>query len=79
MVLDEFNYNDGKFCPLAIGLELDKKIENPTQEKVFNRLEELWYSILNTKGIKGKFYTTNRKDDLMLAAKEVLEEKLNQK
>lgn len=77
MVLDSFNFQDGKFCPLAIGLELDKKIQNPTHDKVFNTLAELGYKIYNTKNIQGDFYTDSRKEDLMIAAKEVLEEKNN--
>ncbi len=40
MVLDEFNYNNGKFCPLAIGVGLEK-MENPTHDKVFNKLTNL--------------------------------------
>lgn len=77
MVLDSVNYEDGKFCPLAIALELDKKIEEPTHEKVYGALIELGYKVYNTRGIKGDFYTVNRREDLLLAAKEVLEEKLN--
>lgn len=76
MCLDTYNYQDGKFCPLAVALELDKTISKPTHEKVFNKLTELGYKIYNTKGIKGKFYTKNRLEDLVIAAKEVLEEKL---
>lgn len=75
MVLDTFNYEDGKFCPLAIALELDKTMKNPTHEKVFNRLTELGYKVYNTRGIRGNFYTDNRKEDLLHAAKEVMAEK----
>lgn len=80
MTLDEFNYNDDCFCPLAIGLELDNKILNPTNEIVYEivyeTLIELGYKVFNTRGVKGKFYTDNRKEDLLIAAKEVLKEKL---
>ena len=76
MVLDTYNYHDGKFCPLAVALQLDKIIENPTHDKVFNALSEMGYKIYNTRGIKGSFYTTNRKRDLLQAAYEVLIEKL---
>lgn len=77
MVLDEYNYHDGKFCALAIALDLDKTIENPSHEKVFDRLIGLGYSVYNTRGIKGEFYTDNRLADLLEAAREVLEEKEN--
>lgn len=75
MVLDEFNYQDGKFCPLAIALELDKKVEQPSHEKIFNILTFMNYNVYNTRGIKGEFYTDNRLNDLLEATKEVLDEK----
>ena len=71
MVLDHYNYNDGKFCPLAIAVELDRTMVNPTNEKVAKTLEELGYKVNNTRGVKGEFYTTNRKEDLLTLAKEV--------
>lgn len=77
MVLDTYNYQDGKFCPLAIGLGLDRVITDPTHDKVYNMLVELNYKVYNTKNIQGIFYTTNRKEDLLVAAKEVLQEKIN--
>ena len=76
MVLDSFNYEDGKFCPLAIGVGLDQSISYPTHNIVFDKLTEMGYKIYNTRGIEGQFYTTNRKDDLLEAAREVLQEKL---
>jgi hypothetical protein len=76
MVLDTFNYQDGKFCPLAVALELDKMPE-PSHEKVFQALTDLGYSVYNTRGIAGDFYTEHRKEDLLEAAKEVLQEKEN--
>src|SRR5579885_3372849 len=77
MVLDSFNYEDGKFCPLAVALELDKTIKFPTHEKVFQTLTDMGYKVYNTRGIVGDFYTNNRKEDLLEAAKEVLAEKKN--
>jgi|SRR5271166_4727652 len=77
MVLDNYNYQDGKFCPLAIGVGLDSVIINPTHETVFELLDNLGYTVYNTRGIQGEFYTTNRQEDLLEAAKEVLQEKLN--
>lgn len=75
MVLDEFNYHEGKFCPLAIGVGLDRIMIEPTHEKVFNILTEMNYKVYNTRGIIGDFYTNNRKGDLLEAALEVLKEK----
>lgn len=77
MVLDSYNYENGKFCPLAIAVELDKQIEEPTHEKVFNELTKMGYKVYNTRGIKGEFYTDNRLEDLLEAANEVMEEKIN--
>jgi hypothetical protein len=76
MVLDSFNYENGKFCPLAIGVGLDQTINEPTHNIVFDKLIEMGYKVYNTRGIEGQFYTTNRKDDLLEAAQEVLQEKL---
>jgi hypothetical protein len=77
MVLDTWNYCDGKFCPLAVALELDKTIINPSHNVIYNKLIEMGYKVYNTRNIQGSFYTTNRKEDLLIAAKEVLEEKKN--
>lgn len=77
MVLDEFNYQDGKFCPLAVAVGLDS-MPNPSHQKVFEELTGLGYTVYNTKGIEGTFYTENRLEDLKQAAQEVLEEKLYQ-
>src|SRR4051812_23441035 len=69
MVYDSFNYYAGKFCALAVAVGLET-MPNPTNEKVFDKLIEMGYSVYNTRGIKGDFYTTNRKEDLVEAAKE---------
>lgn len=77
MVLDSFNYENGNFCALAIGVGLDKTMIEPTHEKVFETLTSMGYKVYNTRGIPGEFYTNNRKEDLLEAAKEVLQEKEN--
>ncbi len=80
MVFDSYNYEnvDGqhRFCALAIGVGLDQIIDNPSHEVVEKTLLDMGYKIYNTRGIKGEFYTDNRKEDLILAAKEVIQEKL---
>jgi hypothetical protein len=75
MVLDTYNYEDGKFCALAIAVGLDKSVKYPTHDKIFNILTDLGYKVYNTRGIPGEFYTNNRLEDLLEAAKEVLLEK----
>lgn len=77
MVTDSVNYEDGKFCPLAIGIGLDHRIQDPTHKKVYDALIDLEYKVYNTRGIVGNFYTANRKEDLLEAAREVLAEKLS--
>lgn len=76
MVLDSYNFHEGNFCALAIGLGLDQNMTEPSHEKVFQILTDLGYKVYNTRGIEGKFYTDNRKEDLLEAAQEVLQEKL---
>lgn len=75
MVLDTYNYADGKFCPLAVGVGLDGMTE-PSQAKVYKCLEALGFSIYNTTGIEGEFYQhPNREADLRTALTEVIAEK----
>jgi len=78
MVLDSFNYESGNFCALAIGVGLDKTMIAPTHDKVFETLTNMGYKVYNTRGIPGEFYTTNRLEDLLQAAKEVLQEKIEE-
>lgn len=78
MVLDDYNYSQGLFCPLGVALGLDKTMPEPSHDKVFQALTDLGYDVYNTRGIDGQFYTDHRKEDLMEAAQEVLEEKLEQ-
>jgi hypothetical protein len=77
MVLDTYNYCDGKFCPLAVALQLDTMVD-PSHDKVFQALTEMGYKVYNTRGIAGSFYTDHRKEDLLEAALEVLQEKQQQ-
>lgn len=75
MCYDKFNYKDGMFCPLAIGLGLDQIVKEPTQEKVYAIMALAGFSINNTWGKQGQFYTNSRDTDLRSAVEEVLTEK----
>jgi len=78
MCLDTYNFHDYKYCPLAIGLGLDKIVKQPSHDKIFCILTLAGYSVYNTRGIDGKFYTGDydeRKKDLLIALDEVLKEK----
>lgn len=75
MCMDKFNYLDGKFCPLAVGLGLDQIIRQPTHEKVYAVLALSGHTVNNTWGLEGLFYTDDREVDLMIAIDEVLAER----
>jgi hypothetical protein len=76
MLVDTYNYHDGKFCPLAVAFELDKKMGEPSNAKVVDFLQSLGLSVYNTRGVKGDFYTNNRLADLTEALEEVIQERL---
>lgn len=83
MCLDTYNYNsvEDTYCPLSIAEGLNEKYANNpkvTNELVYTNLVKLGYKVYNTKGIKGEFYTNNRYEDLIIALKEVLQERLNE-
>lgn len=76
MAVDHGNYVNGCYCPLAIGVGLDKcAIKNPTNDSVSAILCLMGYKVNNTRGIKGEFFTTNRLADYKIAANEVLQER----
>lgn len=75
MVLDTYNYDNGCYCPLAVGVGIPARMEKPTHQKVFDELTKMGYSVYNTRGIKGDFYTCDREKDLRIAAEEVLIER----
>lgn len=77
LCLDTWNYHEGAYCPLAVGLGLDTVFKEPSHEKVYSVLALMGYKINNTWGRLGQFYTTDRKADLIRAAEEVRAEKLN--
>lgn len=66
---DTFNYDEEnkKFCPVAIALNLHKTIENPTNVLVTEAMREYFNPPNALKGVKGDFYTLNRREDLLTA------------
>lgn len=72
VLFDTYNYKDGKYCPLAIAMELDLTIDNPTQEKIATEIGERFFIVNILKGIKGDFYTNNRKEDLLYIINKIL-------
>lgn len=75
IALDDGNYINGCYCPLAIGVSLDEIMKEPTDDRVHAVLTMLGYRVNNTRGIIGDFYTSRRYDDLVIAANEVLAER----
>jgi thymidylate synthase (FAD) len=76
---DEYNYNanNNTYCPLAIGLGLDKDRELlPTNEQVGQEIGKVFQPVNALKGVEGEFYTTNRREDLLSVCKEVITPKL---
>lgn len=73
-----YSMQRGAYCPLAVAVDVHALlgVRFPDDETVREILtDELGLKIYNTRGVKGEFYTTNRWQDLMTAAKEVLDEK----
>lgn len=64
--LDEFNYDaeNHRFCPLAMGMGLNA-IKAPTDDLIKREIGIRFYPVNVIKGVKGTFYTTNRREDLL--------------
>jgi hypothetical protein len=77
ILTDTYNYKDGRFCALAVALNLPEIVKNPSHEIIYSIIALSGYSICNLKEIPGTFYTTNRSADLIEATREVLREKVN--
>lgn len=77
MALDNGNYVDGLFCPLAVGVGLDHWVVNPTNLAVSSILRSGGLKINNVSGVDGEFYQHPHRDrDLRIALEEVMAEKL---
>lgn len=76
---DTFNYNEGKFCPIAIAMNLHNTLDNPTDENVKIEMAKRFNPTNIFKGTKGEFYTTNRQEDIIRLCKEILQERGQEK
>jgi hypothetical protein len=63
---DEFNYDaqNNSFCPLAMGMGLNA-IQAPTDTLIKQEIAKRFSPVNVLKGVKGTFYTDNRKADLL--------------
>jgi hypothetical protein len=79
LCLDTYNYNEKykTFCPLALALNLNETIKNPTDEIITNELSKRFNPVNILKGVPGKFYTLERKNDIINLVNEVIKFKNN--
>lgn len=75
ILFDTFNYNDGKYCPLAVAKKLHETVDNPSDELMKKLLGCFFEPVNVLKGVDGNFYRDNRKDDLVKIIAHVLREK----
>ena len=71
LLFDTFNYNEGKFCPIAIAMNLHT-LPEPTDALVKEEISRRFNPTNIFKGTAGDFYTINRKDDVIGLCKEIL-------
>lgn len=65
LLTDDCNYKDGKYCPLALAMNLHNTIKNPTDSKIKAEIGRFFDPVNIVKGLRGEFYTTNRENDLI--------------
>ncbi len=74
---DTLNYDEinKKFCPIAVAMGLHKILDNPTDTIVSEYISLVFNPPNALKGIEGKFYTSNRREDLLNLCLELIKEK----
>lgn len=74
---DTFNFDSEtqKFCPLAIGMNLHQTVKNPTNKLIVAEIGKRFNPVNALKGVKGNFYTENRREDLITICEKVLNER----
>lgn len=88
ILCDNYNYDEKLklWCPLAIGLKVDKKIGLYTTKPVTNDLAKkiitmegkkynICFNLNPLRGIKGDFFSTNRIEDLLKTCEDILIER----
>lgn len=71
---DTFNYDavNGTYCPLALAMNLHKTIHNPTDQLIKAEINKRFVPVNVIAGVDGSFYRHNRKEDILLICKELL-------
>lgn len=74
---DTYNYDEenNKYCPLAIALNLDVSIVDPTDEKIKNELGKTFNPVNILKGERGEFYRESRRADLISVCFDIIFER----
>lgn len=75
--LDTFNFDSENktYCPLAIGMNLHQTITNPTNDIIVEEISKRFTPANALKGVDGKFYTFDRRNDLLSLCHEILKTK----
>jgi hypothetical protein len=74
-LFDDYNYQDGKYCPMAIALDLHNTVQNPTHELIKEEIGKHYVPSNMLKGVEGEFYhgsDEQRKADLLKLIDECL-------
>lgn len=74
ILFDEFNFHEGKFCPMGIALGCHKWT-NPTQDSVKTEIGKFFQPSNMLKGVPGEFYhgtDAERRSDLLSVCRELL-------
>lgn len=71
---DTFNYNETTktYCPLALAMNF-QHLPNPTNTMITRRLAQRFQPVNVVQGKAGAFYTHNRKQDLLLLCRHIIE------
>ncbi len=77
VLFDEYNYYDGRFCPMGVALRCHE-LPNPTDLSVKEMIGKRFTPTNMLKGVTGEFYhgtDEERRRDLLALCNELLQEK----
>lgn len=82
ILFDEYNYHEGKFCPMGIALGCHLNFwGKPTNEWVRSQIGEYYKPANMLKGVPGEFYHGNdaeRKRDLLALCREIIKSRASE-
>lgn len=77
ILFDTYNFYEGKFCPIAVAMDLHNTMKEANDEEVKLQISKRFTPVNIFKGVEGEFYTDNRKEDLIAICNEILHEREN--